>query len=584
MGKIEILPTHIANKIAAGEVVERPASAVKELLENAIDADATQITISIEQGGTKKIQVVDNGCGMDKEDLQKCISRHATSKVKSEEDLEKIKSMGFRGEALSSIAAVSKIRIKSKLSEETSGHQLTSEGGKIKSIEPIGIPPGTSVTVKDLFYNVPARKKFLKTPRTEFRHISEIVTDNALSFTDIAFKLVHNGREIFNLAKSASSDSSNLRNRELRIKELLGGSLSDNLLPLFFDHHHLKIEGFVTKPQAATERAQHQYIFVNQRRVHDKTVLGAVRKAYGTLLPTKSYPPFLIFLKMPYDFVDVNVHPRKEEVKFAQPDFIFRSVKEAVAKALAKNDLTYQKTDGAFRRQQFSPKTPPARGVPELDSEAEEPQRYLKRVLPWETGELDSPSREADILQIHNLYLIKETAGGIAILDQHAAHERILYEQLLEDFKEEKAQRSVQPLLVAETIELAPPDAEILKDNLEVFDKTGFEITLFGKNSFKVDAVPTILKDRHAASLISEIIADLKDNRAPRDVDQKDLRTISFLACRSAVKAGDSLTPEERRAIVNNLEQTKTKYTCPHGRPAKVEISLKELKKMFKRH
>jgi DNA mismatch repair protein MutL len=572
MGKIKILPQKIANKIAAGEVVERPASVVKELLENAVDAGATQIKVEIEKGGIKTIRVVDNGVGMDAEDLKNCIRRHGTSKIKTEEDLRRIKSLGFRGEALSSVAAVSRMVIESKIEEEAAGTRVEIEDGGIQNIQPVGIPRGTSVTVRDLFYNTPARKKFLKSTPTEFRQISETVADNALSFTNIGFTLIHNGRTVFDFPKNQP-----LRER---IRNLLGPDINDHLLEIFFDHPHLEIKGFVAKPQVSSSRPHKQYTFVNNRRVKDRTVAAAARNAYGTLLPAKTYPIFIAFLRLPYEMVDVNVHPRKEEVKFVSQNFIYNSVKNAVSTALQKGDLTFrtESIDRFKKKSSIGPRS--------VITERRSVKHY-KQALPWETRELRSFERSfedrREILQVHNLYLITETAEGLAIFDQHAAHERILFESLLEEFKKEKKQKNIQPLLVAETIDLSLSDAEILKENRKVLEKLGFEISPFGKNSFKINCVPTILKSRNPAALIGEIIEDLREDGVTKDVDQKSLRAISFLACRSAVKAGDSLPKEERQSIVDQLEETKTKYTCPHGRPVKVEISLKELEKMFKR-
>lgn len=579
MGKIKILPENVANKIAAGEVVERPASVVKELVENSLDAQVSQIKVEVESGGIKKILVIDDGTGMDKEDIQKCFLRHGTSKIFQEEDLLSIKSLGFRGEALSSIAAVSKMKIKSKVEKETAGTLLELEAGETKKISSAGMPTGTSIEVSDLFFNVPARRKFLKSSPTEFRHIIDIITTHSLACENIGFVLKHNGKLVFSLEKNLS--------REEKIKELLGEEVFRNLLAVFFSHPHLKIEGFVSKPSLTAQASYKQFTFVNKRGVKDRVIAAAVKEAYGTLLPAKTYPIFFLYLTLPYEMVDVNVHPRKEEVKFVNSQFIFQSVKAAVSQALVRGDLTpslQRVTRGPTRLGQVRPPKPRDYNKERAvvgEKELEKELKFYKELLPWEE-ELKVRVAE-EILQVHNLYLIKPTEEGILIVDQHAAHERILYEKLIESFKSEKKENISQALLLPLTVELSFSEAEILRENLKTLTRLGFEIEEFGRNSFKINSVPNILKAHDIVSLITEVIEDLGQERPPKEVDEKSLRTIVFLACRSAIKAGDPLSKEECRDLLEKLEETKTKYTCPHGRPVKVIISLAELQKMFKR-
>ncbi len=580
MGKIKILPKKTASKIAAGEVIERPASVVKELVENAIDAKATRIKIEIEKGGINKISVIDNGEGMDKKDIEQCFKQHGTSKLFSENDLHHITSMGFRGEALYSITAVSQTKIRSKIKTDLQGTIIELSEGKINHISPIGMPTGTHITVNQLFFNLPARKKFLKTPATEFRHITDIIVNNALAFPKIAFYLSHNKRVVFDLPEN--------QNLTERANLLLGKSLSQYFIPLQAIQPHLKISGLITKPQASRETQAQQYIYVNNRRIKNKIITVAVKQAYGNLLAPQSYPLFILFLNILPDLIDVNIHPRKEEVKFINSQQIFNGVKIAVSKALETHKLTYIKQT-PDKYHPFSFKKQPVYPKPTISYLKDSPIPFRKKSfktettkLPWETDDQET-TKQLDILQIHKLYLIYQTPTGLCLIDQHAAHERILYEQLLADFKKKKKKANTQPLLVAETFDLSASESLFLKKHLEIFNKLGFEIEEFGQNSFKINSLPHVLENQNGEILIKEVLDDLLENKTPRKIDKKNQKIISFLACRSAIKANDFLTLEKRQTLINQLNQTKTNYTCPHGRPVKIEISLKELDKMFKR-
>ncbi|HKZ34591.1 MAG TPA: DNA mismatch repair endonuclease MutL [Patescibacteria group bacterium] len=584
MGKIKILSDDLVNKIAAGEVVERPASIVKELVENAFDAKASSIRVEVEEGGTKRILVTDNGEGMDKDDVKECVKRHGTSKISTLDDLLQISSYGFRGEALSSISAVSELTIKSKPSTGVAGTTLFLKGGIPEYVSSVGMPQGTSIRVDNLFYNVPARKKFLKNPATELRHIADIVTDNAFSHPEIGFLLSHNKKPVFDLSERQTLEE--------RIRSLLGEQVSISLVPVFFDHPHLHISGYITKPQTASETKYRQYTFVNGRRVRDMIVAKAVREAYGPLLPHTSNPIFLLFLTLPFDSVDVNVHPRKEEVKFINTSFIYTAVRNAVSHALQKEDLTFigqfpSKTHIDLPATKFQDE-----GKADSFAQPRPITLFQEKRIRISDAEMDALFEEKlvvqkqDVLQVHNLYLITQTPKGILLLDQHAAHERILYEHFVDLFQKEKKNRDSQILLVPLTFDLPFGEATILKENLETFRILGFDIEEFGKNSFKMTAVPTVLQERpqlDLTKLINEVISDFIQEKPIRDVDQRSLKVISYLSCRSAVKAGDPLNIREREEIVTKLLHTKTLYTCPHGRPVKMEVTLQELGKLFKR-
>jgi DNA mismatch repair protein MutL len=551
---IKHLSPNVITKIAAGEVIERPASVVKELIENSLDAKSTYITIDIEDAGLKKIAVIDNGIGMSKEDLILSIEPHTTSKISNEDDLLNIKTLGFRGEALASIAAVSDCLLKSRPKDSSVGTQIFLQQGKTMTVNAIGIPSGTSVIIRHLFSNIPARKKFLKREVTEFHHIVNCVTRLALVNPGVGFKLLHNKKLILEYPSTEKIED--------RLGIILGDVLFAGLLPLKYQDNYVNIEGFVGKPQLATKSGKWQYLYVNNRSIENSLVTNAVKEAYSNLLEATATPPYILRITLPPDAVDVNVHPRKEEVKFMMAKVIYESIKSAVATTLKKYDITYQQT--------FS-----------FKGASSATARVLKdKVIPW--SPLHQIKKNEEVIQIHNLYLVVQTEKGVLILDQHAAHERILYEQFLKEFKETQNQVLKKQLSKPITIELSLADAVLLESNLNDFIKLGFDIEGFGQQTFKITAVPTIYTDRNIALLISEVLEDLASEKS-FTADDKSLSTIAFLACRSAIKAGDYLSPQERRDLINKLFTTETQYTCPHGRPVQVEIPLGELGKMFKR-
>ncbi len=599
MAKIHILSEEVANQIAAGEVVERPASVVKELLDNALDAGAKQVKVEAENGGIKKLVVMDDGEGMDKEDLEKCYLRHGTSKIATSDDLWRIQTLGFRGEALSSITAVSKLTIRTRTKAQSSGLELVVEGSKRRSLKPVGMPVGTTVMVEDLFAQVPARRKFLKTTTTELRHITEMVIDHALGFPDVGWQLKHQGRLTLNYPKTDS--------QELRVKQVLGEAIYGQLIPIHFDHPHLQISGLISKPQISHETKYKQYLLVNHRRVTDRGMVKAVKDAYGNLLPPKVYPVFVLYLNLPFEMVDVNVHPRKEEVKFVNGNFIYNSVRRAVSHALEKADLTFEYTtqiktdeadqeisgnlsrsfpssptrfDSARRAGRFDQLPPlPTQAQKQFtyDFQAQAALEVAEEILPYELATQAHP-----IIQIHNLYLVTQTDKGLLIVDQHAAHERILYDQLVAEFKAKKKSTEKQSLLIPAKIDLPADDRLVMEEQLPLFSQIGFDLEI-QKRQLMVQAVPALLTGKNITKILSELIEDLKNEELLREVDDQSQRMLTFLACRSAVKAGDRLTAQEAQEIVNVVKDTKTQYTCPHGRPVKVEMSLQELEKMFKR-
>lgn len=554
MQKIFPLPQDVIAKIAAGEVIERPAYAIKELVENAIDAHATSIIIHLSESGLKKIVVIDNGDGMNSHDIRECFKPHTTSKLSSEEELHAIYTLGFRGEALSSIASISNMTIKSKTKNEVAGTQVVLQEGKVVDISSIGTPVGTSITIDNLFYPVPARKKFLKSQRTEFRHILDIVSHLALAHPDIRFVLTHNNKTIFDLPKA--QDYTN------RIQKFLGPAMYEHLIPITYTDQYMGFTGFLAKPQIVTRTQTKQYLFVNQRRVQDKMVSQAVKEAYGNLLEATAAPVFVLFLTVPPEIVDVNVHPRKEQVRFLNKDSLFKTIKENVADTLTKNNLTFLHLDWKVRDGQ----TKSYAG------------QLLKQLVLSDAALLTTREKNAEIQQIHNLYLLTSTKQGLLIIDQHAAHERVLYQEFLKAYVKEKDKSEIFELSKPETIELSMTELEALEEQKEDLKNLGFH---FRGN--KLLTVPKLFKDWDYQKLIIEMLEDILEEKSVADVGLQENKMLAYLACRSAVKAGDPLTKDQMKKLLDQLEKTENNATCPHGRPVRIAASLQDLHRMFKR-
>lgn len=564
MPTIRILPRQLVAQIAAGEVVERPASAVKELIENSLDAGATQIAITLEDAGTKKIIITDNGHGMNRENISLAAMEHATSKIESFDDLLSIGTLGFRGEALASIAAVSRLTILSKTANDKIGNQIVAEHGIIGEPMPAGSPTGTTVIVETLFAHTPARKKYLKTLPTEMRHIMDAITLAAIAHPEVSFTLTHNGKRILELPAEHARDA--------RIRAVLGADIAQHLIPLARTSPHLAIEGYVGKPQIASTRKDMQFVFVNGRPVTNALVIDAVRAAYGSLIEPKAHPVCILFLTLPLESVDVNIHPRKETVDFKNGRAIAEVITRTVERELTKNDLTY-----TIRDESETSLTLRDRGMDGYTASA------LKHaVTPWKVNQATA-EREAEILQIHNVYLLAETPSGMLLIDQHAAHERILYEQFKAAFVDAQGEHEVYTLPEALVCELPASTHAVLEEHLATLASLGFTIEHFGHRACKVRAVPTLFKGRDIVLLLRELLDALIDEVPTTALDTITERTIAFLACRSAIKAGDYLAPHERKNLLEKLSTCGTSYTCPHGRPTHIEISKSELHKMFKR-
>lgn len=577
MNKIHILPEHVVTKIAAGEVIERPVYAVKELVENSLDAEAKAITILIEEGGLKSITVIDNGEGMSHDDIQESIKHHSTSKISLEEDLSSIETLGFRGEALSSIAAVSKMTLRSKTSDAQAGIELQIRNGEIEKLSPIGMPQGTTVIVENLFYSVPGRKKFLKSIRTEFRYIIDLVTTTALVNPHIAFSLTHNKKTIFDLHQTTDVLE--------RIEMLLGKDIFANLLPLSYDDSYIKISGFIAKPQITTVTPYKQYLYINKRKITDRMISLAIKDAYGELLRPGTYPVCILFLSLPYETVDVNVHPRKEMVRFVNNQLIRDAIHKTIAETLLANNLTFHKSywDNPFGFH-TGLQDAPSQTYGRTDSYA---GRLLKeKRLPWNLHSFITA--ESDTFQLHNLYVFTETQDGVLLIDQHAAHERILFEEFLDRHYDEKgnpgrqSEKSYelpQPIFV----ELSVSESELFTEYKDIFIELGFDIEHFKGTNFLLHSVPHIYQDRNYHKLIHEILEDLHHKEQPKELDSISRRMIAYLACRAAVKAGDPLTKKQCKELIEKLEKTANNATCPHGRPTKIEIPREQIDRLFKR-
>lgn len=579
MGKILQLPDTLITKIAAGQVIERPAYAVKELLENALDAGAQNITIEYRGGGSELIRVTDDGVGMEKEDLRNSFLRHTTSKIREETDLHQITTFGFRGEALASIASLSTCTIQSKDKDSTTGTRVVIKHGDVEEMSSVGMTTGTQVKIEDLFESTPARKKVLKSPQTEARHILDVITRAALANNHVSFHVLRDGRKPLILPRRETSEE--------RLRDLLGGEFGEKALPVFREHPYVTVRGWISHPHSPVPSSGGQYLFVNSRPTQDASINAVVKKTYGTLLDPRRFPGFVLFLTMPYDTVDVNIHPRKNHVRFHHSTTVLETVAEAVEQALEKNNLTFFDKRWGNNKTQYKP----------LEEMVSEPflareggtQTYagkkLKQdVTPWRVKPTPQ-GRETNVLQVDNTYLVFSTPGkeGITIIDQHAAHERILYEQFLQEYQNKTGKDKSHRLEKAVLVKLSPSHAELLHERRDDFTTLGFDLEDFGDSTVKVNAVPSLLQDRDVRQLLFDILKDLEDNLPTQTIDTNTFRMLSYLACRSAIKAGDPLTQDECLNLVEKLENTDKNYTCPHGRPVMVTISVRELETMFKR-
>ncbi len=635
MGKIILLDESTINKIAAGEVIEKPASIVKELAENAIDAGATAISIEVAEGGKTFINVTDNGSGIQEADVEQVFCRHATSKIRSAKDLFSIHTLGFRGEAMASIAAVSEVELKSRWSDDQAGSFLLIKGGKQLDRKSIGYPIGTSVTVRDLFYNTPARLKFLKSDLSEQGYIVDIVEKLALTHTGISFKLTVNNKIV--LHTPGNGDLLSV------ILCIFGKNTAKAMLPLKHENLLVRIEGYIGKPELAKGNSTFMIFSVNGRNIRNKMLAEAVRQAYKTLLMNNKYPFAILDIHIQSDLIDVNVHPTKQEIKFSDDRAVFNTLYVAVKNCLSSNQLMHSFEEEADSKAEdpYSdtgkasdmplPITRPSASYQEnvFDKKREhfeqlaikqsmpnfiadkshsyEPQERRKETeaaftdfsgVSKPASEKGSPASDDHVQgtqpqqtelgevplrilgQLFGTYILAQQEEQFYIIDQHAAHERIMYDYLKARYQ--TGSITVQSLLMPIIIEMSPADKTLYEQHIALFQRLGFEIEWFGENAVAVRAIPIIMGEPCSGAFFTDILDSLKDSNGAAAGNPSEKIIIS-MACKNAVKAGDSLSHEETRELLNRLFATTAPYTCPHGRPTIITMSRFELEKKFKR-
>lgn len=608
--RIALLDEHTANRIAAGEVIERPASVVKELVENSIDAGATMITVTLEEGGKDLIKITDNGCGMTRDDAVLSLQRHATSKIRDADDLDSIGTLGFRGEALPSIASVSVVEIITKFEDAMDGVRLEIEAGTITNLESVGVPQGTTIAVRKLFFNTPARLKFLKTAQTELGHIHDLIGRFAMAYPSIHFRLVHGAREV--LSSPATGKALN------SITQVMGKDVARQLAPISFETAAMRVSGFVSNPGLTRINRTNQIFFVNGRPVRSKTMTHAVDQAYRGLLQPGRYPVAIIFLDLTADLVDVNVHPTKAEVKFSSEHEIHSAVHRAVNAALMAGAGAPTFTEPTQRPSMPLRLTPdlPLSPVPHqgtlpgaspMDIRAFQEALANRRTgatseadpFVWDRGTgvpvEESPVPEADfdavrtvglrsvkvIGQARNTYIVAQCDDGVLLIDQHVAHERVLFERMLE--ANEGRQVPIQGLVIPVTLSLSAKESAIVAQRLEQLRQAGFDLEPFGTDTYLMRGAPASIKPGNAEPVLRDMISELVDLSVAKHLLVRAEQVLITACCKMAVKAGDPLTIEEMNRLIEDLLKCKNPFTCPHGRPIIVSLSNWELDRKFRR-
>jgi DNA mismatch repair protein MutL len=650
MGRIHVLSEHVANKIAAGEVVERPASVVKELIENSLDAGAKRVRVHVEAGGKKLIQVVDDGCGMVRDDAMLSFERHATSKLKNPEDLLSIATLGFRGEALPSIASVARVRLETRATEEGSGTVMEIAGGKILKIEEAGLPSGTSIAIRDLFFNTPARKKFLKSESTELSHIASLVTHYALAHPEMHWEL-HSATNSILVAPPVASQSE-------RIYQVFGNEMLEQLIPLAamqkLEHVGLpkpppwlrkdedeeaepvvpgdvKLHGFISKPEVQKLNRNSIFVFVNGRLIRDRLVQHALTEAYRNILPPTLFPVVLLFLEMPYGEVDVNVHPSKTEVRFRQQTLVHDFVRESVRDALAKARPIPQFMTEIHAQPKASPSlTPGAHSAaasaggfalePEVPSLMADRLQFGNEAISIEanaaipvarfgaqtfgshiaaTEEISAgtdnceyeiaelPASDAPLVslkplgQIRESFILAVSGEGLWIIDQHVAHERVLFEKILK--QRATAAVETQQLLMPLIVELTPGQQAVFAEIAEELHQNGFEVEPFGSRTIAIKAAPAGIRAEEIEKTLSEVLNSFEREQQAFNLEYARTRIAASIACHAAIKVNMPLTQDKMDWLLAELAKTEHPMTCPHGRPIVLRYSVKDIQKAFKR-
>ncbi|AHZ79626.1 MULTISPECIES: DNA mismatch repair endonuclease MutL [Pseudomonas] len=624
--RIQLLSPRLANQIAAGEVVERPASVAKELLENSLDSGARRIDVEVEQGGVKLLRVRDDGSGISADDLPLALARHATSKIRELEDLEGVLSLGFRGEALASISSVARLTLTSRTASATEAWQVETEGRDMTPrVQPAAHPVGTSVEVRDLFFNTPARRKFLKAEKTEFDHLQEVIRRLALARFDVGFHLRHNGKSILSLHEAHDETA-----RARRVGAICGPGFMEQALPIDVERNGLRLWGWVGLPTFSRSQADLQYFFVNGRAVRDKLVAHAVRQAYRDVLFNGRHPTFVLFLELEPNGVDVNVHPTKHEVRFREGrsvhDFLYGTLHRALADVRPEDQLaapaavpevvraTGQQAgefgpqgemrlaspvleqprgpqqsfssggSGAGYQYQYTPR--PSQPLPAAEAQAVYREFYkplddgaVPTTLPESQG--DIPPLGYALAQLKGIYILAENAIGLVLVDMHAAHERIMYERLKVAMASEGL--SGQPLLVPETLALSQREADCAEEHAQWFQRLGFELQRLGPETLAIRRIPALLKQAEANRLVQDVLADLMEYGTSDRIQAHLNELLGTMACHGAVRANRRLAIPEMNALLRDMENTERSGQCNHGRPTWTQMGLDDLDKLFLR-
>ncbi len=605
MAKITVLDDNMINMIAAGEVIERPASVVKELLENSIDAGAGKIMVEVEEGGRALIRIIDDGSGMDADDLKLAFEPHATSKVRTSEDLGGIRTMGFRGEALASIGSVAKVTVVSRTADSIGGHRVEVDCGQKSPASPCSGDTGTTIEVRNLFYKLPVRRKFLRTPGTEMSHITEHFTRIALAHEDLDMTLRHNGKEVYRLLSGQTVSQ--------RIAILFGKELAADLLETSRAERGMQIRAFLAKPAAARASSKYQYLFLNGRYIRDKFVLHAVKEAYRGLMEPNKYPVVFLFMQMPPESFDVNVHPTKAEVRFDNSNAVHSQVLAVLRdKLLSTNldvsgsvptaegtlDLTcafgedarkeriqqamkdfFDKPASAQSQRSFSFSNPGHSTT--KPSPTSRPETSLPDMPDFSSPAVSENWLVREFLQVHNTYILLQSEEGFVVVDQHALHERILYEQMCRRLRE--GSLPSQRLLMPHSFEVTNPQLEAYEGEKGLFEKLGIALEPFGPNTLAVQAFPAMLEKADPVEFVTEMLDKLADEGDSADEERLLHEILDMAACKAAIKAGQPLSSEEITVLLKDKEIVQRTSRCPHGRPTTIAFSIQELEKQFKR-
>ena len=613
MSKIKLLPEKVINQIAAGEVVERPSSVIKELIENSLDAKATWVEVEVQEGGRKLLKVSDDGEGMSPEDAKLAVLKHATSKVYTVDDLSQLNTFGFRGEALSSIASVSHFELSTRLQGAFSGTLIKIKGGDAAKITETGRPEGTTIAISNLFFNTPARLKFMKKESTEENHIVSVVTNYALAFPQVSFKLTVDGKDA--LRVSASDFGA-------RVSAIFGKELFKSLLPMDYALNNIHVTGMVSAPTITKPTRENMLFFVNRRWIANPSLGYAIMAAFHTLLPTRRFPVAVVFIEIPENEVDVNVHPTKKEVKFSRDREVFDVVVKAVRGALMASTGSLQPPAtveplsgiGPYESARLATSASNAQESPTAWSAPTTPQNLYDKIAqnrpaqPLTAGashpnpledfnlakgsglqarRIDADTPLYNFSQLFNTFIVFQSDSEMFIADQHTVHERLNYERLMKGVREKSLE--VQPLLVPAMVEVSTKEAQVLKNSLDILMELGMEVAPFGGNTFLVRSVPADLAGKNMVTLMKDLLDDLMAQdasgvKSTNRLDQLRERTATFMSCRSAVMAGDRLNEEQMRGMVNQMREANLPFTCPHGRPTILSIPLSELYRRFDRH